>query len=1013
MRNTLALLLTLLILLLPSFGYSAQNQNKVIASNDIFTAKLSRNSGCAGGVGLDVEAKSVKYFSSDSNELTRFVKMVKAKLNKECGAVRSMKVWGFVRGGRVYEAYTNASMGWKLRPANPDRFKKYTPLINIKSKASRAHRPSLFSGQPWSRANNKSAQRGEYGITITKNINENSPYDELNLMVSSRRRGGPETSFRFGGNLYATCSQLIEIQGFGNVYILDFDKFLKTGKGYDLPPEVIDGFYIARDALLEHCPDLKVIRVVFNPQKRVSPTSYTGTMTADSGWDLLDGMVETAYDSAREVKLKGRDPVRPVGIDYRGTCEPNPILPLKTIYYNEADEVWSKPLKLPDYTFFARGVAKQFAKECPEVQNIRFSCDPMPQGYKCVKGSDPCYLTWTPDNPDHIDSSQMEPKDVLNDYKAVIKAFVKGDKETLDDYEEFVRMFHNDFLEVFSNNCRGSIRNPRKFTIKTIETRYDQDGFEENSREVGATQTVYVASEYANRFDIFYGKNQAYAAVMLMNQVLNNQSGRGGSRALTRSVSYFINNIRQIEEYMSSHGCRSTEVQTIYENLGRYFQNQPLKVIELDVQSKKTSPGYVKKPPVDETKVPPEIRNQNFADDLVLSPALNDILLARYYPGQLSQRMMEAMISSRWGYEQYEKKPLGGRFFAPGHTPKYSDLKRLTGEFKEWLLSRAEILPKELILDVPLLYSQNTFTVQNNCLHLIQPPNAPKRLTPNEKLLNNRKIKKCESENQQKIRKFEECKTQFEALKKAEQKLAELEANGCKPIAKKAEEQKVESNGGPCNFTQEMSFSDIQNEFNNCIIEECGTFTPGNDVKAYQDCIKRLTEHYKNAVNRKAGVKPQISVDTNQQKPCRTVKRKIREVKQQIKWSMCDKAAKAPELQDCAALAVKDQSDDMQVLAIEWSHMPYCSKVSNYYNRTLKESAGLLPNLKPYSDMQYVFRATVDKLSLPYDIPIKTNKSWGVVNARIKIELKGQATELNTTGTFDLKAQIKGLEFEK
>lgn len=168
---------------------------------------------------------------------------------------------------------------------------------------------------------------------------------------------------------------------------------------------------------------------------------YTGTMTASSGWDLLDGTVTTEYDSARKVKIKKRDRHNPAGINYKGTCEPSPLLPLKPIYYNDADRAFAKPLTLSDYRYAAKAVANIYQKECPAVKDIRFSCTPM-----------------------------------LQDYNDVIQAFARGDKKLLDQYKEFLRIFHNDWLEVYYYECGSYIKKPEKFTIKTIETRYDQFG---------------------------------------------------------------------------------------------------------------------------------------------------------------------------------------------------------------------------------------------------------------------------------------------------------------------------------------------------------------------------------------------------------------------------------------------------------------------------------------------------------------------------------------------------------
>lgn len=67
--------------------------------------------------------------------------------------------------------------------------------------------------------------------------------------------------------------------------------------------------------------------------------------------------------------------------------------------------------------------------------------------------------------------------------------------------------------------------------------------------------------------------------------------------------------------------------------------------------------------------------------------------------------MLEAMMSSRWSYERSQAEAIGGRFFTPDFTPGYKDIEKLTGEFQEWLISRAKVLPEEMMLDVPLQYN--------------------------------------------------------------------------------------------------------------------------------------------------------------------------------------------------------------------------------------------------------------------------------------------------------------------
>ncbi len=52
---------------------------------------------------------------------------------------------------------------------------------------------------------------------------------------------------------------------------------------------------------------------------------------------------------------------------------------------------------------------------------------------------------------------------------------------------------------------------------------------------------------------------------------------------------------------------------------------------------------------------------QNDAGEL--QAVLYDFMLAKYSPEKLDQKMLEAMLSSRWAYETQEIAPIGGRFF--------------------------------------------------------------------------------------------------------------------------------------------------------------------------------------------------------------------------------------------------------------------------------------------------------------------------------------------------------------
>lgn len=341
--------------------------------------------------------------------LEKLAKAARKKLEAECGQVLMIKIFGFVHDSRVYEATCNRQSGWKLIPAYPDRF-KYQARINMDSRESRVPKPVLFPEKIRDSQGTLSRERDGFSVSLFKSTGPNAQPEDFRLVAGVNNRDGARTNFSFTGNGYTSCAEVMTIRASAFSHLLDFDEYRKAHKGRDLPPEIIDGYYLMRDALIEQCPDLKVLRVGFETMSGNAferTLKYSGTMTADSGWDLLDGTVETEYDSTRKIQIKSRDVFSVAGIDYQGHCEESPVLPLKPVYYNNSERELAKPLTLTDYKFNAKAVAKLYQKECPRVRDIRFSTTPMPENYICVKNGS-CYLTWSADKPEDIDSSRMD-----------------------------------------------------------------------------------------------------------------------------------------------------------------------------------------------------------------------------------------------------------------------------------------------------------------------------------------------------------------------------------------------------------------------------------------------------------------------------------------------------------------------------------------------------------------------------------------------------------------------------
>lgn len=586
-------------------------------------------------------------------------------------------------------------------------------------------------------------------------------------------------------------------------------------------------------------------------------------------------------------------------------------------------------------------------------------------------------------------------------------------------------------MEVYSEECRSHIIKPKEFTVKTFEVRYDPDGFVESSEQVGETQEIYVAEDYADRFDRFYEINKMGGTALLLNHMTNGGTVAASPRMVKRAISHFINNRKQLTEFMSG-GCTSPEVQTIYEDLDLYYTGKPLKTIDL---KKETGPGPAKaartidlKPEIDPVpaKAPVPDRSakgavdkpakkiinsensfeEDFPADLVLSPSVNDFLAARYYPDMLTQRMLEAMLSSRWAYERSQQKPVGGRFFHPGTRPGYADIQGLTEKFHSWLISRAKALPEEMIIDVPLKYSQNSMSVNESCLKLIMPKNAPVRISQAQKERTEREFRKCEDQKRRLEQHFKSCENARNDLEQAKRKLALAKADGC------PENNSTDSAEGPCKLPDNLNISNMKDEMMECMTSTCGTPSDTTDMMAYQKCVREVSEQFQNEIRRLMG-NTSLSQTAQKNNACQDAEKEIRTIEQLMAQSRCDLISQNMELPECTSTGAAGQPDYMQIERIDLSPMKNCSANAFAYNRKSRSSAELLPNARPYTDTDIDFVLLVNKLMLPYDSPVPLKGQRKTINARIRFSVKDAEKSLNNNRQIGLKAEINGIEFRE
>ena len=327
--------------------------------------------------------------------------------------------------------------------------------------------------------------------------------------------------------------------------------------------------------------ELKKIKIIGKANDTIV---YEGHTNMQEGSKIFSDYIFDQKDSKNNIKisLKIRDPHYPAGIDYEGTCETNPVLPLTQVY--KTDQYNAMPLdiqiKMSDYKTMGKRVAQKYSLECPEVETISFTISPVPENYVCP-AKKLCYLNWSIKKPSEVLTGEFKYLEGPNDYNGIINAFIEGNYDLLDDYTGYVRLFHNDFLEVLSDVCNEDksccefIENPKTFDIKNIETRYNSEGFVVSQEQIGETYRVFIDHRYADRFDSFYKLNQVWGATKIIERSMKQMTAMGRSQAIFKVAESFIYDRNLIKKFLNENKCRDKKMQTVYENLDRYYNRKP------------------------------------------------------------------------------------------------------------------------------------------------------------------------------------------------------------------------------------------------------------------------------------------------------------------------------------------------------------------------------------------------------------------------------------------------------
>ncbi|GAB4136334.1 MAG: hypothetical protein Tsb0016_00590 [Sphingomonadales bacterium] len=426
-----------------------------------------------------------------------------------------------------------------------------------------------------------------------------------------------------------------------------------------------------------------------------------------------------------------------------------------------------------------------------------------------------------------------------------------------------------------------------------------------------------------------------------------------------------------------------------------------------------------------ETVAPEAARTEYAFPDVValgadsqLQAAAYDFLLAKYQPQRLSERMLDAMMSSRWVYERNATAPLGGRFFnATARQPSADDTAANRPQFKTWLLNQAKAFPNRLAVDLSLQYTATSMAVSGRCLRANAVPGAPIRSnTPI--MLAQQQQRQCQMAHDQALNAHQRCQDISAEVAAAKSALAKAEAAGCTAAAATTTAQpSTPEAGAGCRISPDVAPSQLGQEMQRCILQQCGGQpTTLAEIQQFQTCVQAaqadLTAQVQAILSGQApapnGGGP--SKAAGQGNHCKAAQSRLYQAEQNYRSARCETHAQAPTPPDCDFLSKVQQPDFMPIQNIEALNDKQCAADQAFY-RKQNHAAALLPGGRAYGDTNLALSLDVGgALELPYDPPPGHGNPGRPVIAKLILEIQGAATP-GDAGSVDLIAKPVSVDY--
>ncbi|XOV82887.1 MAG: hypothetical protein ACFHXK_18770 [bacterium] len=426
-------------------------------------------------------------------------------------------------------------------------------------------------------------QEGPYVIQLS--AGGGSGYVEAAIHDTSK-----QLMLNYSGKCQAAVNVVLVVLN-GNI----LQAHLNSGAVADLQLEDIASRMSA--LLTEGCPSIETISVY--PSHLPAPTAAVVLQKADN-WAIAGGSAAKAGKAQIRLSQLVSAVMMPEGV----SCNDPADILIDT--QQRSFTSGQSGTTLRDYIRAAANAAKFHEILCPGTDSLRIYPDAIPEDVVCNSAGGDCYLkvTWNPaiaqssrrttprtgTREDLLQRAQEmvairtdtqewvveavgysgRPEDTapdILDFSTMIDYLARGDYSLIrSDYNSYFRLFHNQFLFHYSEQCSTFIADPVTFNVTLVEETVFGDGFRSGPRQVAPTYQLTLDREFETSYRRYETANKAWMTEQIMRYTVSADRAGGGGAGVSSYVSKVMSDKDDIGVLLQQ-GCNDNRVQQVYRSL--------------------------------------------------------------------------------------------------------------------------------------------------------------------------------------------------------------------------------------------------------------------------------------------------------------------------------------------------------------------------------------------------------------------------------------------------------------